>query len=152
MCMSKAYLFFFFTLGGVKIFFSGQRECCVLKPAASPERFANTLVVCFTFLEQIQDFKNTNWIHPINVIHSCHPFMSFREHLGSLRIPEPCSHCLSLSTWILATDHSPASPLFPVSKGHEWGDRGTRLWEAAVQKAPCGLHILVVTPLGNAHF
>lgn len=63
--MSKAYLFFFFTLGGVKSFFSGQRECCVLKPAASLEQFAKTLVVCFTFLEQIQDFKNINWMNVI---------------------------------------------------------------------------------------
>lgn len=65
MCMSKAYLFFFFTLGGVKIFFSGHRECCVLKLAASPEQFAKALVVCSTFLEQIQDLKDINWMNVI---------------------------------------------------------------------------------------
>ena len=35
--------FFFLALGAVKSFFSGHRECCVLKLAASPEQFAKAL-------------------------------------------------------------------------------------------------------------
>ena len=83
--MSKAYLFFFFTLGGVKSFFSEQRECYVLKPAASPEQFANTLVVCFTFLEQIQDFKNINWM---NVIQRTSGLFAHPGALFSLPLPQ----------------------------------------------------------------